>query len=176
MGVAITFEPSGISGAVATGTYLIDAAKRLGAPLGTGCARGKGDCMCCLVHVSIGADLLSTPGTIEHSALGAEQLSQGFRLACQAKIEGFGEVVVRSAPRKAKETGTDRDAELRKEFGELPLQKKIATLLQLEAITMNEAFNAAIEKPLAFGGRAFDRLINRPKSSNEPINQDKNNS
>jgi ferredoxin, 2Fe-2S len=174
MGVVITFDPSGISGSVAAGTYLIDAAKRLGAPLGIGCVRvrGKGDCAYCLVHVSLGADLLSTPGTVEHSALGTEQLSQGFRLACQAKIEGSGEVVVRSAPRKPKETDTDRDAELMKEFGELPLQKKIATLMQLEAITMNEAFNAAIDKPLAFGGRALDRLVNRSKS-NQPINQEK---
>jgi ferredoxin, 2Fe-2S len=172
MGVVITFEPSGIGGAVATGTYLIDAAKRLGAPLGTGCMRGKGHCPACLLQVSIGADLLSTPGTVELSALGAEQLSEGFRLACQAKIEGSGEVVVRSAPRKPKEAATDRDAELMKEFGELPLQKKIATLMQLEAITMNEAFNTAIEKPLAFGGRAFDRLVNRSKS-NQPINQEK---
>jgi len=172
MGVAITFEPFGISGAVASGTYLIDAAKRLGAPLGTGCVRGKGDCATCLVHVSIGADLLSIPGSIEQTVLG-EQLIEGFRLACQAKIEGSGEVVVRAAPRKPKETSTDRDAELRKEFGELPLQKKIATLLQFEAITMNEAFNAAIEKPLAFGGRAFDRFVNRSRSSNQPIDQEK---
>ena len=173
MGVAITFEPSGISGAVATGTYLIDAAKRLGAPLGIGCLRGKGDCANCLVHVSIGADLLSAPGAGELTALGAEQLSQGFRLACQTKIEGVGEVVVRSAPRKPKENVSDRDAELRKEFGELPLQKKIAALLQFEVITMNEAFNAAIEKPLAFGGRALDRLVNRPKSSGQPANPEK---
>jgi ferredoxin len=173
MGVAITFEPSGISGAVATGTYLIDAAKRLGAPLGTGCMRGKGDCATCLLHVSIGADLLSAPGPVEHTALGAEQLSQGFRLACQAKIEGSGEVIVRVAARRPKEAPADRDAELRKEFGQLPRQKKIATLLQLEAITMNEAFNAAIEKPLEFGGRAFDRLVNRPKSSNQSVNQEK---
>ena len=165
MGVTITFEPSGISGSVATGTYLIDAAKRLGASIGSGCVRGKGDCETCVVHVSIGSDLLSVPGPAEQTALGAEQLNQGFRLACQTKIEGFGEVVVRSAPRKQKEAAADRDAELRKEFGELPLQKKIATLVQLEAITMNEAFNAAIEKPLQFGSRALDRLVSVSKKN-----------
>lgn len=173
MGVVITFEPSGISGTVATGTYLIDAAKRLGAPLGTGCTRGKADCVTCLVHVSIGADLLSSPGAIEQTALGTEQLDQGFRLACQAKIEGFGEVIVRTVARKPKDTPSDRDAELRKEFGQLPLQKKIATLLQFEAITMNETFNAAIEKPLEFGGRVLDRLVSRSKSSTQNMNQEK---
>ena len=41
MSVSITFEPSGISGVVAEGTYLIDAARRMGAPLGAGCRREK---------------------------------------------------------------------------------------------------------------------------------------
>jgi ferredoxin, 2Fe-2S len=170
MGVAITFDPSGISGAVATGTYLIDAARRLGAPLGTGCTRGKADCATCLLHVSIGADLLSSPSAIEHTVIGAEQLDQGFRLACQAKIEGSGEVIVRAVARKPKENVADLDAEVRKEFVQLPLQKKIATLLQLEAITMTEALNAAIDKPLAFGSRAFDKLAGW---SSKPANQQK---
>ena len=44
MSVSITFEPSGISGVVAQGTYLIDAARRMGAALGAGCTAGKGEC------------------------------------------------------------------------------------------------------------------------------------
>jgi hypothetical protein len=92
-----------------------------------------------------------------------------FRLACQAKIEGSGEVIVRATARKAKENVADLDAEVRKEFVQLPLQKKIATLLQLEAITMSEALNAAIDKPLAFGSRAFDKLAGwSTKSANQP--------
>ena len=172
MTVAITFEPSGIGGVVATGTYLIDAAKRLGAPLGTGCARGKGECATCLVQVSKGVDLLSVPGSIEETVVGAEQISQGFRLACQVKLEGSGELVVRAVTRKAKPTTPDnRDADVRQEFGQLPLQKKIATLLQLEAITMSEVFNAAIDKPLALGSRAFDRFVSRPRPTNQSTNQ-----
>ena len=59
MSVSITFEPSGINGLVAEGTYLIDAARRMGAPLGTGCTAGKGECPACVVSVKAGANLLS---------------------------------------------------------------------------------------------------------------------
>jgi hypothetical protein len=38
-------------------------------------------------------------------------------------------------------------------------------LLQLEAITVSEAFNAAIDKPLAFGAKTFDRFTNRAKAT-----------
>ena len=63
MSVSITFEPSGINGLVAEGTYLIDAARRMGAPLGAGCTAGKGDCPACVVSVKSGAELLSPPST-----------------------------------------------------------------------------------------------------------------
>jgi hypothetical protein len=46
----------------------------------------------------------------------------------------------------------------------LPLNKKIATLLQLEAITMSEAFDSAIEKPLAFGAKTFDKIASRARA------------
>ena len=52
-------------------------------------------------------------------------------------------------------------AGMRKEFGELPLDKKIKTLVQLEAITMYEALNAVIDKPLAMGEKVFDRIFFR---------------
>src|SRR4026207_2464981 len=99
MSVSITFEPSGINGLVAEGTYLIDAARRMGAPLGAGCTAGKGECPACVVSVKAGADLLSRPSLVEEQQLGAEQLDQSLRLACQVKIENPGDVVVMSAAR-----------------------------------------------------------------------------
>jgi ferredoxin len=164
MPVTITFEPSGVTGMVATGTYLIDAAKRLGAPVGAGCMRGKGECSTCVVKVNAGADLLSPPGSIEQTFLSQEQLEESLRLACHVKLEGEGEVVVRVMRRQAPKPTSTPDA-LAKEFGSLPLQKKIAALLQFEAITASEAFNAAIDKPLAFGAKAFDRFAGRRGSS-----------
>jgi hypothetical protein len=53
---------------------------------------------------------------------------------------------------------------LQKTFGSLTLDKKIATLLKLEAITMSEAFDTAIQKPLALGTRALDAVAARVRS------------
>src|SRR5215468_6764416 len=94
MSVSITFEPSGISGLVAEGTYVIDAARRMGAPLGAGCTAGKGECPSCVVSVKSGAELLSPPSMMEEKQLGHEYLDQNYRLACQSKIENHGNVVV----------------------------------------------------------------------------------
>ena len=165
MSVSITFEPSGISGVVAQGTYLVDAARRMGAPLGTGCTAGKGECPACLISVKSGADLLSPPSLAEETQLGNEQLDQSLRLACQVKLVNHGDVVVMMAARtQAPPTPTDTAADLQKKFGALPLGKKIATLVQLEAITASETFDAAIEKPLAFGSKAFDSIMYRARA------------
>ena len=168
MSVSITFEPSGISGVVAQGTYVIDAARRLGVSLGSGCTTGKGDCPSCVVSVKTGAELLSTPSAAEEKQLGDEYLGQAYRLACQAKIENPGDVVVMVSavqPRSTAATSAENEAELRKKFGALPLSKKLATLMQLEALTMTEAFDSAIEKPLAFGSKIFDRARARSETA-----------
>ena len=164
MSVSITFEPSGINGVVAEGTYLIDAARRMGAPLGEGCTVGKGECPACAVSVKSGAALLSLPSLAEEKQLGVEQLDQNLRLACQVKIENPGEVVVMVAARPTRAAPTNSEADLRTKFGALPLSKKIATLVQLEAITMSEAFDSAIEKPLAYGAKTFDAIANRARA------------
>jgi ferredoxin len=159
MSVSITFEPSGISGVVAPGTYLIDAARRMGASLGSGCTAGKGDCPSCVVSVKTGAELLSSPSAAEEKQLGPEYLDQAYRLACQTKIENPGDVVVMVSAVQPHRPATpaENEAELRKKFAGLPLSKKLATLVQFEALTMTEAFDSAIEKPLAFGSKLFDR-------------------
>ena len=164
MSVSITFEPSGINGLVAEGTYLIDAARRMGAPLGAGCTAGKGECPSCVVSVKSGANLLSAPSLAEEQQLGAEQLDQTLRLACQVKLENHGEVVVMAATRPERSTPVDDGSELTKKFGALPLGRKLATLVQLEAITMSEAFDSAIEKPLAFGSKTFDTILGKAKA------------
>ncbi|HEY9503746.1 MAG TPA: 2Fe-2S iron-sulfur cluster-binding protein, partial [Pyrinomonadaceae bacterium] len=65
MSISITFEPSGLTGVVAEGTYLIDAARRMGVSLGEGCTIGKGECPNCLIAVKSGLTLLSTPSAAE---------------------------------------------------------------------------------------------------------------
>lgn len=134
--------------------------------MGTGCTIGKGECPACLISVKAGADLLSPPSAAEQRLLSEEQLDQSLRLACQVKIENPGEVVVMASARKPGGATRDTKSEVRKDFGSLPLNQKIATLLQLEAITMSEAFDSAIEKPLAFGAKTMDALIGRVRAKN----------
>ena len=168
MSVSITFEPSGISGVVAQGTYVIDAARRMGVPLGEGCTVGKGECPSCVVSIMTGAELLSPPSLTEEKQLGVAQLEQALRLACQVKIENKGEVVVLVIARPhTRPDETEMTSELVKKFGALPLSKKIATLMKFEAITASEALDSAIEKPLAYGSKAFDSVMNRARAKGE---------
>ena len=167
MNVSITFEPSGISGLVAQGTYLIDAARRMGAPLGAGCLAGKGDCPSCVIAIKAGGSLLSPPTNIEDKLLGAAGLSDSLRMACQAKIEGQGEIVLMVTAYRPHETvpPVDLSSDIEKKFGELSLNQKIAALLKFEAITMSEAFDAALKKPIAVGTRAFDSVVSRARAA-----------
>jgi hypothetical protein len=117
--------------------------------------------------VKAGANLLSPPSLAEEQQLGAEQLDQSLRLACQVKLENHGDVVVMAAARAERSTPVDDGSELTKRFGALPLGKKLATLVQLEAMAMSEAFDAAIEKPLAFGSKTFDTIVNKARARNK---------
>ena len=173
MSVSITFEPSGINGIVAEGTYLIDAARRMGASLGAGCTAGKGECPACVVSVKTGAELLSTPSAAEEKQLGVEHLDQKYRLACQVKLVNHGDVVVMVSTVNPRPAPVDTEGELLKKFGTLPLGKKLATLMQFEAITMSEAFDAAIEKRLAFGSKTFDSFMNRARAKQAAAKQKK---
>ena len=165
MSVSITFEPSGLSGVVAEGTYLIDAARRMGVSLGDGCTIGKGECPTCLVSVKSGAALLSAPSVAELKQLSEEDLAQSQRLACQVKLEFPGDVVVMASARKPTgATPRDTASGLRRDFGSLPLSQKLETLVQLEAITMSEAFDTAIEKPLAFGAKTMDAILSKTRA------------
>ena len=167
MNVSVTFEPSGISGLVAQGTYLIDAAKRMGAPLGVGCVAGKSECPACVVSVKSGVELLSAPSAIEERLLGVSGIEGTLRMACQAKIEGQGDIVlmVSNYQPKAAATSASLSSDIEKKFAELSLKQKIAALVKFEAITMQEALDAAMQKPLAAGTRAFDSIMARAKAA-----------
>ncbi|MGH9900643.1 MAG: 2Fe-2S iron-sulfur cluster-binding protein, partial [Pyrinomonadaceae bacterium] len=87
----------GHSGVIAEGTYLWDAAKRLGVRLPAEC-EGRGECDTCAVVVEQGATLLSTLTDAERARLSPERLAAGERLACQAKVEQGGDLVLRPVP------------------------------------------------------------------------------
>jgi ferredoxin len=164
MSVEITFEPAGLTGLVSEGSLLSDAARRMGLPMPL--CKGKGDCTC-FVTIVKGASLLSTTTESELSILGIEGLDKQQRLACQVKIERGGELVVElhTEEQEKRRQELNNPATMRKKFGELGLNEKIATLIQLEAVTMHEAMNALVDKPLALGAKAFDKFFGRTRST-----------
>lgn len=162
MSVEIKFEPDGPSGLVAEGTYLWKAAKRLGLRLPAEC-EGRGECDTCAVIVEEGATLLSSLTDSEREHLSPDRLVAGERLACQAKVERGGVVVLRTVTERA-ETSNETAKDLSKEFGQLPLKRKVATLAAFEALTLVEALDALIGVPIAIGEKVMDLVAGRGRS------------
>jgi ferredoxin len=146
----------GREGIVPVGTYLVDAAKRMGAIDQADCDADTGHL--CKIHVTEGAELLSDPLKEETDQLTATERKANFRLACYAKIEKPG--VITAMVEKKKENSTkekeqeDREQAYRKEFTELPLEKKIANLMQLEAIALGETFAFVVNSPF----KVFEKI------------------
>ena len=167
MSVDIKFEPDGRSGLIAEGTYLWDAAKRLGVRLPAEC-QGRGECDTCAVVVEQGATLLSSLTEAERERLSPERLAAGERLACQAKVEHGGELVLRPVPATEREVTSEETAkDLRKDFRDLPLKSKLSTLVELEAVTLFQALNTLIEVPYMIGGKVMDLMASRGRSLSE---------
>ena len=164
MSVEITFQPAGLSGLVAEGTYVIDAAKRMGVRISAAC-KGSAECTACVVSIVTGQLLLSAPTEHEQKTLGQEGLAQEQRLACQTRIERSGELVVAVVPEQAAADKNQRQvSDLRKDFGELPLDKKLVTLVQLEALTMSQAMDAIAAKTLSAGGKVIDLFARKGRN------------
>lgn len=156
--IELKFENENRSGLVAVGSYLIDAAHRLGVDIETQCER-RGECDSCAMKIISGRDLLSAPTAAETEQLSEQRRKDGERLSCQAKLEKAGEVVVMTnkKPEEVKPE-EDKTEEFKKEFAELPLEKKIANLLELEFMTLGDTFNFVLNSPYAIIGKAMDVL------------------
>jgi ferredoxin len=89
----VTFERENAEGLVAVGSYLGDAAKRLGVKFEAECTVEPAEHHCA-VEVKKGGELLSEATAGEKETLKDAKLGRGWRLACHAKIEKVGEVVV----------------------------------------------------------------------------------
>lgn len=155
------------SGIVAEGVYLWDVAKRMGVRLPAEC-EGRGECDTCAVVVVEGATLLSSLTNAERERLSPERLASGERLACQAKAERAGDLVLRPVPvteRQPTEEETVKD--FRKEFSEMPLQKKLSTLVEFEAIAAWQTLTAVADLPFTVFEKGLDLLAGRGRTLHE---------
>ena len=157
--VGIEFERENLSGVVAVGTYLIDAAKRLGIRFESECIPLE-DIHFCRVEITNGSDLLSEPTRLENEHFTGQGRKVNERLACQTKFEKPGEIVVMTEEKKTadpeEESAENKSEQYRKEFVEMPLEKKIASLVQLEAIALGETFSFIINSPFKVFEKAMD--------------------
>lgn len=155
--VDIKFERENLAGIVAVGTYLSDAAARFGIELQGEEFEEK---LFSVVKIIKGGEFLSAPTRTENELLSDERLNSGERLAEQTKIEKAGEIIVMSTEKKAEEKPTEQETQekYRKDFEALPLQKKISSLLELEAIALSETLSFIFNSPSKIVSMGMDVL------------------
>ena len=147
----ITFEREGVSGIVPVGAYLAETARRFGVRFAEPCDAGARQHHC-EVDVTHGAELLSGRTSAEGKYFEGREDAEGKRLACQAKIEGEGEITI-VTKETVEEKPVETEEEYRKRFAELPLEKKISELVQLEAIALSDTLSFVINSPYAIGDK-----------------------
>jgi len=153
----IKFEREDLEGLVAVGTYLAEAARRMGVELAT---EEFGETEFSVVKIGKGSELLSAPTRTESENLSAERRAGGERFAEQTKIERTGEITIMTTKKKEEEKPeyeAKREA-YRKEFEELPLEKKVASLVELESIALSETFSFVMNSPYKIVGKIMDVL------------------
>lgn len=155
--VLLKFEREDREGYVAVGTYLIDAAKRFGIDL-TDAGEPEEMPNPNSVLIVEGSQLLSPLTLTETEHFSAHGRRENERLASQARIESAGEIVIMTNEKKtAEETvAGDQDEKYKKDFTEMPLEKKIAALVQLEVITLGETFSFIYNSPSLIFSKVMD--------------------
>lgn len=144
--VTIKFENEDLEGLVAVGTYVGDAMARFGIFPDEPCDHVKNDHHCSVV-ISAGIDLLSPLTITEEEHFGTHERKTNERLACEAKIERPGEVVVMTDQKKKDTAKAGTKEKFEEEFDSLPLEKKFAKLFKMEAVVLSETVSYVLDSP-----------------------------
>ena len=160
--VEVEFKTEGIRGNVPTGTYLIDAAKRLGVRFPIPCIPVSGEHYCS-VDVESGIGALSEPSDIEKEFFEQGTAVYGNRLACQTRLEKAATIVVETRfVEVSSEQEPKPEIELfetyKERFSALPLEQKMSEISQLEAIALADTFGFVMNAPYAVGNKVTDIL------------------
>ena len=144
----IKFEREGLGGLVAVGSYLGDTVKRFGIRFEQECDHTLGQHYCEIV-ISSGIDHLSPLTQLETEHFAALGRRTNERLAHEAQIIKAGEIVIMTDEKKQapKSSETAKDP-LKTEFDALPLEKKIAALMRMEAVTLSETLAYVVNSPM----------------------------
>lgn len=168
----ITFEREDIDGVIPVGSYIGDALRRFG-------IKGFDRCTAehdCEVTVTSGKEFLSAPTAVETEHFGGDMRKSGERLACHARIERSGEIVVMTKEKKEEPKSDEPKGEqYRKDFTELPLEQKISELMKLEAIALGDTFSFILNSPYKIFEKVGDvmagfgmKLENKAREAQRP--------
>lgn len=99
----IVFQPDGKRGKIVNGTTVLQAARELGIDINAICG-GVASCGKCVVKIQGFSETLNEVTEEEMKIIGPEMITQGYRLACCAMVQGRVSVLV---PKESR-TGTQR--------------------------------------------------------------------
>ena len=132
--IEVVFQPYGKRTLIASGTTIIDAAKKLGIDISSLCG-GRGTCGKCKVKVQTGIEGLNPLTEQELDHLSKDETDTNFRLACQAKVTLPSIVLVPEISRVGKQRLQTEGIEVPVELN--PLVKKY--FLKLPKPTLHDS-------------------------------------
>jgi len=152
--VLVKFERENLEGIVAVGTYLSDAAGRMG--IGITKESDSDEPVELPVKIVSGAEFLSAETAAERAFFENKEHDPNERLASQTIAEKEGEIIIMTAEnKKEKADETSINEDFTKEFSDMPLERKISQLVKLEAIALGETLTFVANSPYM----VFDKIM-----------------
>ena len=157
--IHITFQPFGRSVFVLSGTKIIEAAARAGLTINTPCG-GAGTCGKCQVRITAGVE---EPSETDKHVFNADQLQDGWRLACQTSIRNETVAYIPESSRLVSqhkiviESQTEEPAEI------LPSVRKLYIELATPTMEDNSADLLRLEEAIGSFKADLNQLRNLPK-------------
>lgn len=151
----VHFVNEGLTGLSAVGSYLNDVARRFGVRIKKRCDAEH----YCVVRITAGQSVLSHRTEIENKYFGSARNMAEFRLMCQARIEKEGEVAIMTGDKRlaaaAESKKKNLNEEYKKAFEQMPLEKKIANLVDLEAMALGDTVSYVLNSPF----KVFEKMV-----------------
>jgi len=157
--IRITFQPSGRSVFVLSGTKIIEAAARVGLTINTPCG-GAGTCGKCQVKITTGAQ---EPSETDKHVFDEDQLQQGWRLACQTPIHTETVVYIPESSRLVSQHKIVVESKTEEPTEILPSVRKLYVELPTPTMEDNSADLLRLEEAIGIFKADLNQLRNLPK-------------
>jgi len=157
--IRITFQPSGRSVFVLSGTKIIEAAARAGLTINTPCG-GAGTCGKCQVKIIA---VVEEPSDADKHVFNAEQLKDGWRLACQTSIQNETVAYIPESSHLVSQQRIVIESQTEELTEVLPSVRKIYVELPVPTMEDNSADLLRLEKVIGRFKTELNLLRNLPK-------------